>query len=317
MDNLTHTLTGLALSRAGLSRYHARAPLLLMLSANIPDIDVSWSWFGTLGYLKHHRAITHSIPMIPVMALACVLLVCAIERSMSGWKTAWGLAMIGVASHVLLDWTNAYGIRLLLPFSSHWFQLDLNNIFDFWFWGILALAWLGPWLARLVSSEMGATPGTGRGLAVFALCFLALYDGGRFLAHQRAVEILNSRIYQGGVPTRVAAFPGSAANPLEWSGWVETSEVVEYFPLNVLAQFDPVAGTVIYKPDSTAALDAARRTMTIEEFLKFARYPLWRVTPVPDPEGARRVDVRDWRFTFTASAIVDASNRVLSTSFHF
>ena len=40
MDNLTHTLTGLALSRAGLNRYYARAGLVLMLAANAPDIDV-------------------------------------------------------------------------------------------------------------------------------------------------------------------------------------------------------------------------------------------------------------------------------------
>jgi inner membrane protein len=39
MDNLTHTLTGLMLSRAGLNRWHPRASLVLMLSANIPDID--------------------------------------------------------------------------------------------------------------------------------------------------------------------------------------------------------------------------------------------------------------------------------------
>ncbi len=288
-----------------------------MIAANIPDIDVTWSWRGSLRYLEHHRAITHSISMIPVMALLSVLIVCAIGRSMQGWKAAWGLAIIGVASHVLLDWTNAYGIRLLLPFSSRWFQLDLTNVFDFWFWGILALAWLGPVLAKLVSSEMGASAGSGRGLAIFALCFLTLYDGGRFFAHQRAVEILDSRIYQGGVPTRVAAFPGSAANPFEWSGWVETPEVVQQFSMDELTPFDPASGTLLYKPNPSPALDAARRTMLIENFLKFARYPLWHVTPIADPEGARRVDVRDWRFPFTASAIVDASNRVLSTSFSF
>jgi len=317
MDNLTHTLTGLALSRAGLSRYYGRAPLLLMIAANIPDIDVTWSWRGSLRYLEHHRAITHSISMIPVMALVSVLIVCGIGRSIRGWKIAWGLAIIGVASHVLLDWTNAYGIRLLLPFSSRWFQLDLTNIFDFWFWGILALAWLGPLLAKLVNSEMGAKAGPGRGLAIFALCFLMLYDAGRFFAHQRALEILNSRIYQGGVPTRVAAFPGSAANPLEWSGWVETPVVVENFSMNEREQFDPESGMVFYKPEPSPALDAARRTMLIENFLKFARYPLWRVTPMTEPDGAQRVDVRDWRFPFTASAIVDASNRVVATSFSF
>ena len=37
---------------------------------------------------------------------------------------------LGVASHLLLDWTNSYGIRLLFPFSLQWFHLDLNALTD-------------------------------------------------------------------------------------------------------------------------------------------------------------------------------------------
>lgn len=317
MDNLTHTLTGLALSRAGLNRWYARPALVLMIAANIPDIDVTWSYRGTLTYVEHHRAITHSIPMLPVMALLPVLIACAVGRTTKGWRAAYGLAVIGVTSHLLLDWTNAYGIRLFLPFSQRWLQLNLNNIFDFWIWGVLLLAWVGPWLGKLVSAEIGAPVGSGRGLAIFALSFIAVYDFGRFLAHQRAMEMLNSRVYRDEVAIRSAAFPSSAGNPLEWSGWVETRDTVEHFSLNVLEEFDPASGRVMYKPDNSPALNAARRSHTFEEFLKFARFPLWRVTPVAAPEGGNRVDLSDWRFPFTASAIVDTSNRVLATSFHF
>lgn len=317
MDNLTHTLTGLALCRAGLNRWYTRPALVLMIAANAPDIDVTWSYRGTLTYIEHHRAITHSIPMVPVMALLPVLIACAIGRTMKGWKIAWGLAIIGVASHLLLDWTNAYGIRLLLPFSSRWFELDLNNIFDLWIWGVLLLAWVGPWLAKLVSAEMGAPSGAGRGLAIFALSFIVVYDFGRFLAHERAMETLSSRVYGIEVPARVAAFPNSAGDPFQWSGWVETRSAVEHFSIDLLHEFDPESGTVIYKPENRTAIEAARQSHAFEEFLQFARFPLWRVTPLPDPEGGSRVDVRDWRFPFTASAIVDGSHHVLATSFHF
>ena len=40
MDNLTHSLTGLMLSRAGLNRFYPRATLVLVIAANIPDIDI-------------------------------------------------------------------------------------------------------------------------------------------------------------------------------------------------------------------------------------------------------------------------------------
>jgi inner membrane protein len=317
MDNLTHTLTGLMLSRAGLNRWHPRSTLVLILSANVPDIDILAIARGPLYYFEQHRGITHSLSAAPVMALLPVLVACAIGRTMRGWAAAWRLSIIGVASHLLLDWTNTYGIRLLLPFSPRWFHLDLNNLFDLLIWLVLLLSWLAPLLGRLVSGEIGAQSGSGRGMAVCALSFFLLYDFGRFLSHQRAIEILSSRIYRDGPPIRVAAFPYAGVSPVEWQGWVERPEFVMHFNLNVLKEFDPTAGAIIYKPAPSAMLEAARQASPVEVFLRFAQYPLWSIRPLDDPEGAYDVEVRDWRFPFGARALVDSSNRVISSSFHY
>ena len=317
MDNITHTLTGLALSRAGLNRWHPQAAVLLMLSANAPDADVVAASRGSLAYFEAHRGITHAIASAPVMALLCVLVVGAFSRSLRGWKTAWGLCLIGVASHLLLDWTNAYGIRLFLPFSSSWLHLDLNNLIDLWIWAVLFLSWLGPWLARLVSSEMGAPAGSGRALALFALSFIVVYDFGRGLAHQRAVETLNARVYQGGPPIRAAAFPESFANPFVWSGWIERPDLVMHFAVNLRGEFDPAKGVVIYKPQPGPAIEVAREVQPVKAFLQFAQYPMWQVMPLAEPQGARLVEVGDWRFPFAASVTEDSLNRVLSASFHY
>jgi inner membrane protein len=323
MDNITHTLTGVVLSRVGLNRWYARSGLVLMLAANIPDIDIVTAVRGALPYFEAHRGYTHSIAMAPAMALIPMLLGCAISRSMRGWKAAYVLSLIGVASHLLLDWTNAYGVRFLLPFSSRWFRLDLNNIVDLWIWGVLLIASVGPLLGRLVSSEIGARSGSGRALAIFALAFLVVYDFGRYLAHQRAIETLNSRIYldqtqQGAAPIRVAAFPTGFVNPLDWSGWIERPELVMHFSMNLLADFDPTSpDRTIYKPQPGPLLDTARQAYPVRKFLDFAQYPLWQVIPVADPEGAHRVEVRDWRFPFTADAIFDQSNQLISSGFHY
>jgi inner membrane protein len=317
MDNLTHSLTGLMLSQAGLNRLYPRATLLLVLAANIPDIDVVSIARGPLYYFEQHRGITHSIATAPLMALLCVLVVCAIGRTMQGWLAAWGIAIIGVASHLLLDLTNTYGIRLLYPFSSQWFHLDLINLFDLIIWAVLLLAWLGPLVGRLVSSEIGAKAGAGRGLAIFALSFFLLYDCGRWLLHQRTLEILNSRLYQDGPPTRVAAFPTAGISPLEWLGWIERPEFVMHFRVNVREEFDPAAGTIIYKPAPSAAIDAARTAHPVQVFLRFSQYPLWAVSAAGSLEGAHDVEVNDWRFPFGAQALVDSSNHVVSSSFHF
>jgi inner membrane protein len=317
MDNLTHSLTGLMLSRAGLNRWYPRATLVLVIAANIPDIDFLAIARGPLYYFEQHRGITHSIAAAPIMALLPVLLACAIGRTMRGWAAAWGISIVGVASHLLLDWTNTYGIRLLFPFSSQWFHLDLINLFDLLVWAVLLLACLGPMVGKLVSGEIGAQPGSGRGLAIFALSFFLVYDFGRFLLHQRAIEILNSRVYRGGPPLRVAAFPTGAVNPFEWRGWIERPDAVMRFTVNVLKEFDPTAGTTIFKAAPTPALEAAREAKPVAVFLKFAQYPLWSITPLDNPEGAHDVSVEDLRFSFGAAAVVDSSNRVISSSFHY
>jgi len=317
MDNLTHSLTGLMLSRAGLNRFYPRATLLLILAANAPDIDIVTIVRGPLYYFEQHRGITHSIAALPVMALLSVLVVCAIGRTMRGWMAAWGIAIVGVASHLLLDWTNDYGIRLLLPFSARWFHLDLINLFDLIVWAVLLLAWVAPMFGKLVSGEIGAQAGTGRGWAIFALSFFLLYDFGRYLAHRRAIDILNSRDYRGGPPIQAAAFPGSGVSPLDWQGWIERPAFVMHFAVNVTQQFDPTAGRLIYKAPPSPAIDAAREAKPVAVFLRFAQYPLWSVTAADDPAGAHLAAVTDWRFPFGAEALVDSSNRVISSSFHY
>jgi len=64
-----------------------------------------------------------------------------------------------------------YGVRLLSPWSERWYRADIHSVVDAWIWAVLLLALAAPALSRLVSSEIGARPGTGRGWAALALCF--------------------------------------------------------------------------------------------------------------------------------------------------
>ena len=118
---------------------------------------------------------------------------------------------------------------------------------------MLLLGWVGPMVGKLVSGEIGAQSGTGRGLAIFALSFFLIYDFGRFLSHQRAIEILNSRDYRDGPPIRTAAFPDAAVSPLKWTGYIERPEFVMHFTVNVLKEFDPTVGAIIFKPAPSPA----------------------------------------------------------------
>jgi inner membrane protein len=316
MDNLTHTLTGLALSRAGLNRICPRPLIVLLLAANIPDVDVITAVGGRLVYFANHRGITHAIPFLPAMAAIPVLIAMLFARSWKGWLGAYVASCIGVASHLLLDWTNAYGVRLLLPFSNTWFRADLNNIVDLWIWAVLLLAALAPLLGGLVSSEIGAKPGKGRGVAIFALVCVVGYDFGRFLMHQRAIESMDAHIYDGAPSQSTVAFP-SAANPFRWTGWVNTEREAIRFDVNLLSPFDPTAGSRVFKPQPSPAIEAAKDTQPFRVFINFDQCPLWVVEPADSPPGATRVELHDERFPFVAAAVVDKSLRVLDSDFRF
>jgi len=327
MDNLTHTATGLFLNRIGLKRWTPMAAPILILAANAPDVDIVFAAGGSLNYLHFHRHFTHSLIGMPLMALLAVLLVRLIGRKPVRWVGAWAIAMVGVASHLLLDLTNTYGVRLLLPFSARWLHLDITNIVDVWIWSALFVCVAAPFLARLVGSEIGSgtakpAPAHGRGAAWCALVFLLLYNGGRYVLHARAVAIAESRIYQAATPLRVACLP-NATNPWRWRAIVETSDFYASHDVELGAEYDPTHATIFHKPDPDPAIEAAQRDPTFAEFLRFSQYPLWRVSPAPEPENAKVVEVIDMRFGtplapgFMAGAIVNSRLELLHTFFRF
>jgi inner membrane protein len=320
MDNLTHTAIGLFLSRAGLNRRTPLATPILLVAANAPDIDIVSAAGGALNYLHFHRHLTHSFFLMPVMAALSVLLVRLIARKPVQWVWAFVAALIGVGSHLALDWTNVYAIRLLLPFSGRWLSSDLSNVFDIWIWVVALLSVAAPFLGRLVNSEITSSAAKprahGRGFAWFALLFVLLYDGGRAVLHQQAVATLSSRVYQDESPLRVVAVP-DAFNPWLWRGIVETSGLYAVADVDLHSEFDPERATIFHKPEADPAIEAARRDPTFARFLEFAQYPLWRVSPAPEPDTAKIVEVADMRLGFSTHAIVTNRLQVIDPVFHF
>lgn len=326
MDPLTHAATGLFLSRAGLNRLTPRATPILVLAALAPDVDIVSAAGGSLAYLHYHRHLTHALIAAPVLAALAIAVVRLAGRKSVRWVGAFAAALVAVGSHLLLDLTNSYGIRLFLPFSSEWRRLDLTSVIDLWIWAALLLGIMGPVIGRLVGSEISSGSSRvkhyGRGFAWFALLFILLYDCGRGVAHARAAAILNSRIYGEAEPLRVAALP-DPVNLLRWSGVVETQYFYAVEEVDLAGDFDPTRASIYHKADPDAALEAARRTRTFQEFLQFSEFPIFRISAADEPENGKVVEALDMRFgtpldpRFVASALLNANERVLSTSFQF
>ncbi|MDT4952974.1 MAG: inner membrane protein [Acidobacteriota bacterium] len=146
MDNLTHSLVGLVAAKAGLERLSPGATAVCVLAANAPDLDILATLGGKWFYLHNHRGITHSIIgtftlalLIPALFYAGDQVLARIRKRSPRVKFRGLLiaSLILSASHPLMDWTNNYGVRPLLPWSGQWFYGDLVFIVDPWIWLLL------------------------------------------------------------------------------------------------------------------------------------------------------------------------------------
>ena len=119
MDPVTHLIvnTGLytAISDKGLA---LDSPEFLAASAGalIPDGDAFLQIFGDIPYLKNHRGMSHSL--LGGLILSGVIGLFFSVLFSHNLITLWAYGFLGVASHLLLDWCNSYGIKLLWPLSK-------------------------------------------------------------------------------------------------------------------------------------------------------------------------------------------------------
>jgi inner membrane protein len=330
MDNLTHTLTALALSHAGLNRKTRFATLALVAGQNLPDIDLVARLGGSTAYLKHHRGISESILGATILAVLLAGIIYYFGRKAAPKKTApplnvrwlFGLCWIATATHVLMDFTDSYGVRPFLPFSGRWCASDTMSAFDPLLLALLAAGLGLPAILRLVSEEVGARRTTLRRGAVFSLSVLVAFWGLREFAHRHALSLMEAHTYSDQNPQRLGAFP-VLANPFKWTGLVETESAFHVFPVNALAdEVHPEFGHVFHKPEPSAALTAALNTRTARIFMDFARFP-W--AEVGESDDGFMVSIRDLRFfggltrrrSFVVDVELDKNLQVRSESFSF
>lgn len=301
MDPITHTLASLTLSRVGLNRATRWATPMLIAAGLAADLDWLARVAGPRAYLQANRTATHSLLGTVGIGVAIAAVFWWLGRKSPATPVRFSRALLvcaaGAAAHLLLDLTNPYGVKLLWPFSQKWFAWDLVDHVDPWLMFLLLLGLLLPGLFRLVHEEIGSRPqkDNPRRGAIAALTLVAIFVFVRWQLHDRAMEMLQSRLWRGQSPTMAAAFP-SPGSPLTWDGIVETDNSIQTLEVSLMpgSLFDPDLAHVYFKPEATPALDAARKSELAEKFLEFARFP--RATIEKTMEGYR-VTLRDLRFS--------------------
>ncbi|NNG21959.1 metal-dependent hydrolase [Massilia sp. ML15P13] len=184
MDNMTHSLVGLALGElveralpaprdAAHGSIRRRALLVTgLLASNFPDLDLVLTPLlpAPLGYLIHHRGHTHTLlyalPQVALLlALAWLLWPGArrlLHSDRSARRAVLGTALLGMVLHLCFDALNVYGVHPFHPFDSRWLYGDLVFIVEPVFWTALgtalALCARNPVLRRLALAFFAGMP---------------------------------------------------------------------------------------------------------------------------------------------------------------
>ncbi len=332
MEPVTHFLTGACLARTGFNRRSAYATLTMVLAAEAPDLDTLWALRGPIAGFTHHRGWTHTFIGLPVDAAAVLGVVWLWHR----WKTRrerdpnytppgtpeqrrerkrhllpvrWGqlylFAIIALLSHLLLDWTNNYGLRPFFPFNPRWYAGSFVFIVEPVMLALLALGLIAPVLFGLIGSEITGSSGTrrdpfrGRGWASFALAGIALLWGVRGYERLRAEDLARAADY-GNVQIRRSTVSPYPINPFRWHGVVETPN---FFQLSTIESLSGQVATSeqddrLYKPPETRATLAAKGSPLGHAYLDWSPFPLVTENSLPSPEGFTVVTFRDLRFLY-------------------
>ena len=258
MDPITHFLTGACIGRAGFNRKTACATLVAVLAAEAPDLDVLWGFGGPVEGLKHHRGITHTFIGAPIMA-AVVIIVVALGRQWRNSRRAraaglaaaanppdptftplpgpsrqpihWGwlclTALVASLSHLLLDWTNNYGLRPFFPFNPRWYAGSFMFIAEPVLWVVFFLALVIPWLFGLADREIGArkVQFRGRGWAIFALTCMVVLWCWRWAEHAKGMVMIENNQVANAPVTRFALEP-YPVNPFRWHALLENRRLL-------------------------------------------------------------------------------------------
>ena len=331
MEPVTHFLTGAALGRAFFNRKTALATLTATLAAEAPDIDIVAYFNGSITGFAHHRGITHTFIGAPFMAALVLAAVWALERlwlakrrekrrvkgkwvpPSPNWKLLYLIALIASLSHILLDFTNNYGVRPFSPFLHKWYAWDIIFIIDPYILAALFLGLTVPAIFALVSEDIGARQRTSRGRfgAVFALAFILCLWGFRDFQHRKAVGAMQALSYEGEEAVRARAFP-RMFSPFDWYGVVETMSAFHSMTVDSSTpEVNPDGRAEIRrKPPESEVTLAAKKSRLGQVYLDWAAFPWLETEKLESPEQqGYLVRFYDLRFMDPAGMVGERSRR--------
>jgi len=305
MDNLTHSLAGLALARTGLSKATRGATGALVVASNLPDVDVLFGLASSAAYLEHHRGLTHGVLGGPALA---VLLALGFRLALRGSRFLPLLlcSSLGIAGHVFMDLWTTYGTRALHPLDETWYAWDLVFIVDPWVLALLLGSVLAPRRA----------PG-GHRFATVGLGLLLAYIGGRAVLHARALDEAVARV-PGGAVRRAAVLP-SPIDPFRWRVLADTGGAYWTGELSLRGSSPPLRRRE-KAPETPLVARIRAESEVAAVFLAFSPFPWLEIEETSEGTAVTWRDLRFERGTvprFVTRVVIAPDGRIRSQAFHF
>ena len=289
MDNLCHTLAGAAIGEAGLKGRTRFGNPALIIAANLPDVDVLVFLTGTPP-VAFRRGWTHGVLAQALLPLALAAILLAWDRWRPRRDTAGpparagmliAIGYIGVLSHVLLDYLNNYGVRLLMPFSSRWFYGDTLFIVDIWLWLILGA---GVYRSRRRQRPTDARRALFAATVYIVVMFVSARASRQIVLHEWVAE-------HGTVPASLMVGP-LPVTPLSRVVIVDAGNHYETSRFSWLSPHG-LSGAERWPKRTDRAVQIAREVPAIRALLSWSRFPYFDL----EREGsADRVTFTDLRF---------------------
>ena len=293
MDPLTQGLLGAVTAELGFrQRIGPRATLLAFGAAMTPDLDMlagrvlsaaaGRSSFDSLMLI--HRGPTHSLLMVPFMALVIAFFWWLARRltrlrrrgqmqpaslpsggaGEAPFLLLYACIFVAVLTHGLLDLCTSFGTQIFWPLSRQRYALDVMPIIDIFYTPILLLTVLGCWLVRKIRPAARRTT-----LAVAWAGFILsmCYIGGGWLARERAVSLARDMTKRKANILRVDAYP-ALGSILLWRGLVECDDHWTAWRIHLLAPIerDGALSTTVRKPPENEWIRRARELQRVKDF---------------------------------------------------
>lgn len=281
MDNLAHTLIGVGVARAGLSRrFGPGTTLTLAISSNLPDVDVLWAIWDPMDRFLIRRTHTHALVALPVLA---ALLASALwwRRPDRSWRVLFGLSALGIALHLLFDLVNSFGVVLLWPFAPTRFELASVFIIDLFIWGVM----IAPLIAsRFLKSEAARTRGYRAAVALLGI-YVALTVG----AHARAGRMAREDLVRRSLRAEALEVFPEPLGPERFRSAARVGDTWHVSICHVLTgKVEPRED--VHTDEALPRVAELRATPIGRRLDRFMAAPVWTV----HPDG--QVDVTDLRF---------------------